>query len=193
MIDSPLMIGGDVIRTRTADRGADAGGPHLDPAFDDIPIRPATPAVDWGIELYEKSLAAYSPTPLPVRLRVLASEYDGREWARLSPDSELREIPGVHFDLVTVRIDDLASNLRSWLSGSGSTALGERRPFAPASKDETSLAGSSKQQSQQSLARDHEDKAPAPATSHKEMPPVGAAKHESLSRRLRRFLNYARR
>jgi hypothetical protein len=98
-----------------------------------------------------------------VRLRVLASEYDGRDWARLSADSELLEIPGDHFDLVTVRIDDLAANLRSWLRGDGSVGLTERRSLAPAmSNDEI-----------------------AP-------PLAGAAKNESLSRRLRRFFDYKR-
>jgi oxalate---CoA ligase len=115
------MIGGEVSRRQAAHGGGDAAAPGLAPASEDITIRPATPPVlDWGFEFYENSLAAYSPTPLPARLRVIASEYDGRGWARLSGDAKLVEIPGDHFDLVTARINDLASNLRSWLSGDGS-------------------------------------------------------------------------
>jgi oxalate---CoA ligase len=125
------MIGGEVSKTQAAHGGGDAAAPDLAPASEDRTIPPATPVVDWGLEFYEKRLAAYSPTPLPARLRVLASEYDGRGWARLSGDAELVEIPGAHFDLVTVRINDLASNLRSWLSGDGSLGLSKRNPLAP--------------------------------------------------------------
>ena len=126
------MIGGEVSRTQAAHGGGDAAAPDLAPASEDITIRPATPpVVDWGFEFYEKRLAAYSPTPLPARLRVIASLFDGRGWARLSGDAELVEIPGDHFDLVTVQINDLASNLRSWLSADGSLGLSKRNPLAP--------------------------------------------------------------
>jgi pimeloyl-ACP methyl ester carboxylesterase len=188
------MIGGEVSRTQAAHGGGDAAAPDLGPASEDITIPPATPVVDWGFELYEKRLAAYSPTPLPARLRVLASEYDGRGWARLSGDAELVEIPGGHFDLVTVRINELADNLRSWLSGDGSLGLSKRNPLAPTWKGQTSSAVSSSRESGQSSVREDEDKVLAPDRSDKEIPVsrIGAAKHESISRRLRRFLNYAR-
>ncbi len=195
MIDSPVMRGGEALKNpRWAPGGGDAGAHDPVAAAYDIPIRPATP-FGWAFERYTERLAEYSPTPLPVRLLVLASEYDGRDWVRLSGDAELLEVPGDHFDLVTVRINDLASNLRSWLSGNGSVGVSERHPFTPASKDETSPAGSSKRESHQSPARDHEDKALAPAMSNEENAPplTGAAKNESLSRRLKRFLSYARR
>jgi oxalate---CoA ligase len=174
MIDSPVMRGGEALksprwapgigRAVTADQVA---------ASDDIPIRPTTP-FGWAFERYTERLAEYSPSTLPVRLLVFASEYDGRDWVRLSRDAELLEIPGDHFDLVTVRINDLASNLRSWLSGDA--ALGLSEP-------------------QQSPTRDHERKVPAPAMNNGEitLPLTGAAKNESLSRRLSRFFNYARR
>lgn len=164
MIDSPVMRGGEALKSpRWAPGLGRAEAADQAAAPDDIPIRPATP-FGWAFERYTESLAAYSPTPLPVRLRVLASEYDGRDWARLSADAELLEIPGDHFDLVTIRIDELAGNLRSWLRGDGSVGSTERRSLAPAmSNDEI-----------------------AP-------PLTGAAKNESLSRRLRRLIDYARR
>jgi acyl carrier protein len=195
MIDSPVMIGGEALKSpRWSPRGQDAGAGDRIAASDDVPVRPATP-FGWAFERYTERLAAYSPTPLALRMLVLAAEYDGRDWVRLSGDAELLEIPGDHFDLVTVGADDLARNLRSWLAGDGSFGLSERRPFTPVPKHETSHADSGGRESQQSPARDHEDKALAPATSQKEIPapPVGAAKHESLSRRLRSFINYARR
>ena len=149
--------------------------------------------MDWGFEFYEKRLAAYSPTPLPARLRVLASEYDGRGWARLSGDAELVEIPGAHFDLVTVRINDLASNLRSWLSGDGSlvkqaqsTGSYLKRPNFFRRFEQSRIG--------QSSVREDEDKVLAPDRTDKEIAVsrIGAAKLKSVSRRLRRFLNYAR-
>ena len=113
MIDSPVMVDGEALKSPGWAPGvgrAVAGGQVAAP--DDIPVRPATPfARDF--EIYTERLAAYSPAPFPVRLLVLASEYDGRGWVRLSEDAELLEIPGDHFDLVTVRISDLASNMRS--------------------------------------------------------------------------------
>ena len=130
MIDSPRVVGGQVLRTQGADGRGNAGADD-DPAAapDDIPVRPAMPEFDWGFEAYESRLAAYSPTPLPVRLLVLASEYDGRDWVRLSGDADLVELPGRHFDLVTTRINDLARELNSWLfSGDEPVGLRERNP-----------------------------------------------------------------
>jgi acyl carrier protein len=195
MIDSPLMIDGEVLRIpRGASVDGDAEGHHLVAAPDDIPIRPATPAFDWGFELYNERLAAYSPTPLPVRLLVFASEYDGRDWVRLSGDAELVEIPGAHFDFITVRINELASKLRSWLSGKTSVGLSERHPLTGAEKDETS-SGSRNRESGRSPAPAKEDKVLAPGMSNKEIaaPPIGAAKYEFFSRRLRRLFSRARR
>jgi oxalate---CoA ligase len=194
MIDSPLMTGGEVSRTQAAHGGGNAGAADAAAASDDTPIRPATPAVDWGFEFYEKRLAAYSPTPLEAPLHVLAAEYDGRGWARLSGDAELVEIPGDHFDLVTRRINDLASNLRSWLSGEAPPRSGERNRLGPATKDQISSAGSSNRESRQSPGREDEDKALATGGSDKKIPAsrLDQAKQESLSRRLGRFFNYAR-
>lgn len=189
MIDSPLMIGGKVLL-----------GPRGEPrdavwASDDVPIRPLTPEVDWGLEPYTERLAVYSPTPLAVRLLVIAGEFDGRVWTRLSEDAALQETYGAHFDLVTSRINELAGRLRSWLSGNPSLGSSEPRPLPPISKDETSPAGSTKAESQQSPARDHEGEALAPAMSNKEIPAptIGVARDESFSRRLRRLIDYARR
>jgi oxalate---CoA ligase len=194
MIDSPLMTGGEVSRAQAAHGSGNAGAADAAAASDDTPIRPATPAVDWGFEFYEKRLAAYSPTPLEAPLRVLAAEYDGRGWARLSGEAELVEIPGDHFDLVTLRINDLASNLRSWLSGEAPPRSGERNRLGPATKDQISSAGSSNRESRQSPGREDEDKALATGESDKKIPAsrLDQAKQESLSRRLGRFFNYAR-
>ena len=124
MIDLPLMIGGKVLL-----------GPRGEPrdavwASDDVPIRPLTPEVDWGLEPYTERLAVYSPTPLAVRLLVIAGEFDGRVWTRLSEDAALQETYGAHFDLVTSRINELAGRLRSWLSGNPSLGI-ERAPSSP--------------------------------------------------------------
>jgi oxalate---CoA ligase len=194
MIDSPLMVRGEALKSpRWTSGGGDAGAHGPAAAPDDIPIRPPTP-FGRGFEIYTERLAAYSPTPLPVRLLVLASEYDGRDWVRLSGDAELVEIPGDHFDLVTVRIKDLASKLRSWLSGDVSVGLSERDPLAPAWKDQISYAGSSKRELQQSPVRNDEDKALGSAMSNKEIQAsqIGPKKNEPVLRRLRRFFNCAR-
>ena len=105
MINSPLMVGG-----AAAPRLAEAERPDADmrtrepaAAPDDAPVEPASPEFDRGLEDYQRSLAAYSPTPLAVSLLVLASQFDGRVWVRLSGDAELVEIPGGHFDWVTGR------------------------------------------------------------------------------------------
>ena len=189
MIDSPLMIGGKVL---LGPRGEARDAVW---ASDDVPIRPLTPEVDWGLEPYTERLAVYSPTPLAVRLLVIAGEFDGRVWTRLSEDAALQETYGAHFDLVTSRINELAGRLRSWLSGNPSLGSSEPRPLPPISKDETSPAGSTKAESQQSPARDHEGEALAPAMSNKEIPAptIGVARDESFSRRLRRLIDYARR
>jgi len=189
MIDSPLMIGRKVL---LGPRGEARDAVW---ASDDVPIRPLTPEVDWGLEPYTERLAVYSPTPLAVRLLAIAGEFDGRVWTRLSDDAALQETYSAHFDLVTSRINELAGRLRSWLSSNPWLGMSEPRPLPPIFKDETSPAGSSKAESQQSPARDHEGEALAPAMSNKEIPAatIGVARDESFSRRLRRLIDYARR
>ena len=188
MIDSPLMIGGEVQL-----------GPREEPvedavwASDDIPVRPLTPEFDWGLEPYTERLAVYSPTPLSVRLLFIAGELDGRVWTRMSDDATLQETHAAHFDLVTFRINELAGRLRSWLSGNPWLGMSEPRPLPPISKDETSPAGSSKREPQQSPAREHEAVAFGMSNNEIAPPLTGAVKNESLARRLRRFFNYARR
>jgi len=189
MIDSPLMIGRKVL---LGPRGEARDAVW---ASDDVPIRPLTPEVDWGLEPYTERLAVYSPTPLAVRLLAIAGEFDGRVWTRLSDDAALQETYSAHFDLVTSRINELAGRLRSWLSGNPWLGMSEPRPLPPISKDETSPTGSSKAESHQSLIREHEDKALASDMSNKEIPAatIGVARDESFSRRLRRLIDYARR
>jgi pimeloyl-ACP methyl ester carboxylesterase len=166
MIDSPVMIGGEVARSRP---GAPDGGDGSSVAESEgTPIRPQTPEIDWGIEPYSERLAIYSPAPLPLPLRllVISAEYDGRGWVRLSDNAALQEIYGYHFDLVTRRIDDLARRMRSWLTSEAPPHSAERRTAAMSA-----------------------------GTNDKEIPhpPIDAAKHESLSRRLGRFFGYGRR
>ena len=180
MIDSPLIVGGIPSRIPRGDSGRPDAAAH-DPvaAIDDTPIEPTSPGFDWGMEHYQKSLAAYSPIPLPVRLCVFASEFDGRDWVRLSGEAELIEIPGGHFDWVTFRMNDLARNLRSWLSGN--TLLGLIERCAPArSGEQPSSAGPRSPESPQSLGREN-------------VPPGRATISELLSHGLRWISNYARR
>ena len=171
MIDSPVTVGGDAVKNPLfVAGGAEARDPVATP--DDIPVRPATP-FGPAFERYTERLVDYAPAPLPVRLLVLASEYDGRDWVRLSADAELIDLPGDHFDLVTRRAGELASTIRSWLSGDAPPRPNERRPAAYGRDD-------------QSLTAHMSEKEP-PAS------PIGAAKHESLPRRLSRFFTAARR
>jgi pimeloyl-ACP methyl ester carboxylesterase len=194
MIDSPLIVGGTPSRIPQGDSGRPDAAAH-DPAIDDTPIEPTSPGFDWGMEHYQKRLAAYSPIPLPVRLCVFASEYDGRDWVRLSGEAELIEIPGGHFDWVTFRINDLARNLRSWLSGNALLGLTERCALTPSGNDQTSPAGSRNPESPQSLGRQNEDKARASGFGGKNIPapPGRATISELLSHGLRWISNYARR
>ena len=141
MIDSPRVVGGQVLRTQGADGRENAGADDDTVAPHDIPVRPAMPEFDWGFEAYQSRLAAYSPSPVPVRLLVLASEYDGRDWIRLSEDADLVELPGRHFDLVTTRINELARSLTSWLAGNSSIGSSDRPPLARTDNGETSPIG----------------------------------------------------
>jgi hypothetical protein len=111
-----------------------------------------------------------------VRLRVLASEYDGRNWVRLSDDAELQELPGAHFDLVTIRIDELARRMRSWLSD-GASRANEPARLAPRSGDKA-----------------FPTKGLPPATNDKvAAPPLADGASNGSFSRLRKFFDYARR
>ena len=195
MIDSPLMIHGETVRSP---RGHPDGGDEFSvPKSDDVPIRPLNPEIDWGIEPYTKSLAAYAAAPLPVSapLLVIAAEYDGRVWLPLSDNATLRETRGVHFDLVTRRIDDLAVTLTAWLSDASSARGSEGRTFAPASKEEGAPAGLNQQNFEHSPRRGQEHNTPALAEIGREINSalIEPTKNGAFSRRLKRFFNYARR
>ena len=165
MVDSPLMIGGAAPRIPHGETRAAQGRVT---APDDAPVEPVSPEFDWGLEHYQRRLAAYSPIPLPVNLLVLASQFDGRNWARLSVDAELVEIPGGHFDWVTGQINDLARYLRSWPIGGRTSSRGSRPSLVR-------LNG-------EALASEGDREAPA----------SGAPKTKPFSRPLRWILNYAR-
>jgi oxalate---CoA ligase len=66
-------------------------------------------------ELYQDTLERYVPTPLPVPTLVFSSRFDGRPWRQVSSDFTLFELPGGHYDLVTVRSSVFASHLRDQL------------------------------------------------------------------------------
>jgi acyl-CoA synthetase (AMP-forming)/AMP-acid ligase II/pimeloyl-ACP methyl ester carboxylesterase/acyl carrier protein len=129
MVDSPLMIAGEVSTYREAASGSEDARSHgLVAASDDIPIIPDnfeddSPEV-W--ERYGECLARYSPAPLAAPLLIFASEFDGRPWSRLSENAELLESRGGHFDWVTGRIDVLSDRLRSWLRSNRQDASDDR-------------------------------------------------------------------
>jgi pimeloyl-ACP methyl ester carboxylesterase len=130
IVDSPLMIAGEVLRAYgdTAPCGDDARGHELAATSGDIPTIPDNFEDDPKVwERYTDCLANYSPMPLAVPLLVLASEYDGRPWFRVSENVDLLESRGGHFDWVTGRIDELASKLRSWLLGNRQDPTREER------------------------------------------------------------------
>ena len=112
MIDSPLMVDGKVILSPPGTPAWSDDDSVV--ASDDVPIRPLLPELDWGFAPYTERLAAYSPAPLPlpVSLLAIAAEFDGRVWLGLSDNSALQETHGVHFDLVTRRIDELADRYK---------------------------------------------------------------------------------
>jgi acyl carrier protein len=195
MIDSPWIVGGKPLRTQRVHGDGDAGARDPASAPDDTPIRPLTPDVDWGFETYEGRLAGYSPSPLPVSLLVVASEYDGRDWVRLGQNAKLLEIPGDHFDLVTVRINELAGELRSWLNRDRSLGGSGRYPRAGAEKDEASPTGSGDRETNRTLAREHEEKVNPSRASEKKIATTesGRLKYDFLSRGLRHFFGQARR
>jgi hypothetical protein len=147
------------------------------------------------MERYTERLAAYAPAPLPVSapLLVIAAEYDGQFWQTLSDAAVLQQAHGVHFDLVTWRIDDLATRLRSWLSGDPVASSIQRRPIARVTKEEIIPPGLHKRDCQQSPHCGHQDKAAVSAGSDKDNGSalIAPTKNGSLSLRLKRFFNYA--
>jgi surfactin synthase thioesterase subunit/acyl carrier protein len=66
---------------------------------------------------YQEAMEAYVPVPLPVPVPILvfSSTFDGRPWHQVSPNFTLFELPGGHFDLVTVRSGIFAAHLRDQL------------------------------------------------------------------------------
>ena len=55
------------------------------------------------------------PVPLRVPILVFSSVYDGRPWQQISSDFVLFELPGGHYDLVTVRSNVFGAHLRDQL------------------------------------------------------------------------------
>jgi oxalate---CoA ligase len=70
----------------------------------------------WTVEQqYKKALSSYVPLPVPVPILVFSSVFDGRPWHQISPDFRLFELPGGHFDFVTVHSGVFAAHLRDEL------------------------------------------------------------------------------
>jgi acyl carrier protein len=66
---------------------------------------------------YARAMAIYFPAPLAVPIVYFSSEYNGRLWERISPDLELIEEPGGHYEWVTIRAGRLARHLHSRMQG----------------------------------------------------------------------------
>jgi oxalate---CoA ligase len=64
---------------------------------------------------YQEALSSYVPLPLPLPILVFSSVFDARPWHQISPDFRLFELPGGHFDFVTVCSGVFAAHLRDQL------------------------------------------------------------------------------
>jgi acyl-CoA synthetase (AMP-forming)/AMP-acid ligase II/acyl carrier protein len=64
---------------------------------------------------YASAMARYFPAPLAVPIVYFSSEHDGRLWERISPDVEVIEEPGGHYEWLTIRARHLTRHLRSRL------------------------------------------------------------------------------
>jgi thioesterase domain-containing protein/acyl carrier protein len=65
---------------------------------------------------YTEALERYEPVPLRAPILVFSSIFDGRPWHQISADFVLFELPGGHYDLVTVRSGVFAAHLRDQLN-----------------------------------------------------------------------------
>lgn len=63
---------------------------------------------------YRQALEKYRPVPVRVPVVIFSSQYDGRPWARVTPNIELFACPGGHFDWVTTRASEFASSLHAY-------------------------------------------------------------------------------
>jgi len=108
MIDPPLSVGGHLLRNPP-----EAVEPPISYAHgDEIPsVRKYFEDVGDTMARYAECLDRYTPRPLAVRLSVLASEFDGRPWLRVSADAALISKGVGHYDWVTHGIGELAGHL----------------------------------------------------------------------------------
>ena len=67
-------------------------------------------------------MAIYFPAPLAVPIVYFSSENNGQPWARISPDLELIDVPGGHYDWVTIRAQRLARRLLPRIQGARAMA-----------------------------------------------------------------------
>lgn len=61
---------------------------------------------------YHRVWARYSPAPVSVPIVYFGSQFDGRGWRQISPDVQLVELPGDHYDWVTIHAEILARRLQ---------------------------------------------------------------------------------
>jgi hypothetical protein len=71
---------------------------------------------------YASAMAIYFPAPLAVPIVYFSSENNGQPWARISPDLELIDVPGGHYDWVTIRAQRLARRLLPRIQGARAMA-----------------------------------------------------------------------
>jgi acyl carrier protein len=76
---------------------------------------PDMTATTESLQQYKQTLATYVPMPLPVPILVFASQFDGRPWHLVSPDFRLFEMPGGHYDFLTIRSNVFAIHLQDQL------------------------------------------------------------------------------
>ena len=72
-------------------------------------------ATPESLQQYKQALANYVPMPLPVPILVFSSQFDGRPWHLVSPDFRLFEIPGGHYDFLTIGSSVFATHLQEQL------------------------------------------------------------------------------
>jgi hypothetical protein len=71
---------------------------------------------------YASAIASYCPAPLAVPIVYFSSKYSGHSWTRVSPDFELIEVDGGHYDWVTIRARRLARCLLKRIQGARAKA-----------------------------------------------------------------------
>ena len=64
------------------------------------------------LKQYDKALAMYVPRPVSAPVIVFSSQYDGSKWEGISADFVLFELPGAHYDWVSIHAGLFAGHLQ---------------------------------------------------------------------------------